>query len=116
MSERSSIGQLVMRLAAERPDWIPVLRAAVDVARRSEQFGGEFPGRRVLQALGDQTGRPEWRPGLRLLAAYGLLEKSGESTRGGRRAYWRMPDRAGIEVALRQLDERPPAAQARGQG
>jgi hypothetical protein len=116
MSEVGSTGQLVMRLAAERPDWVPVLRAAVEVARRSEQFGGEFPGRGVLQALEHQTGRPEWRPGLRLLAAYGLLEKSGESTRGGRRAYWRMPDRAGIEGALRELDDRPPAAQAGSPG
>jgi len=49
------------------------------------------------------TGEPAWKPGLRLLVAYGLLEKSGESTRGGRRAYYRMPDRTGVEEALAAL-------------
>jgi predicted transcriptional regulator len=38
-----------------------------------------------------------------LLAAYGLIEKSGETVRGGRRAYWKMPDRQGVEEALRKL-------------
>jgi len=53
--------------------------------------------------LAQQTGRPEWQPGLRRLVAYGLLEKVGESTRGGRRAYYRMPDRPGVEEALKKI-------------
>jgi hypothetical protein len=92
-----------MRLAAEREDWIPVLRAAAAEAKRCEPYGGEFAGRWVLQRLGRLTGQGEWRPGLRLLAAYGLIEKSGETVRGGRRAYWKMPDRQGVEEALREL-------------
>lgn len=95
-----------MRLAAERPDWLPVLRAAAVEAARCEPYGGEFAGRWVLQRLAHTTGRSEWRPGLRLLAAYGLLAKSGDTVRAGRRAYWRMPDRAGVETALQQLDRR----------
>ena len=34
------------------------------------------------------------------LVSYGLLEKSGPSTRGGRRAYYRMPDRADVVRAV----------------
>lgn len=93
-----------MRLASERPEWIPVLRAAAERARKSEPFGGEFAGHWVLRELDEQTGNRHWLPGLRLLVGYGLIEKSGESTRGGRRAYYRMPNRKGVEDALRELD------------
>ena len=92
-----------MRLAFEHPDWVPVLQAACDQAQASERFGGEFAGSWVLQKLKEQTGEPAWKPGLRLLVGYGLLAKSGESTRGGRRAYYRMPDRTGVEQALAEL-------------
>jgi hypothetical protein len=95
----------VMRLASERPDWVPVLRAAAERARKSEPYGGEFAGHWVLQELDQQAGRRHWLPGLRLLVSYGLIEKSGESTRGGRRAYYRMPDRIGVERALSELME-----------
>jgi hypothetical protein len=88
--------QLVTRLLYEHPDEEPVLRAACAQARKCEPYGGEFAGSWVLQEMAEQTGERSWRPGLRRLVAYGLLEKSGESTRGGRRAYYRMPDREGI--------------------
>ena len=89
----------VRRLALEHPEWLPVLRAAVAVAERVEEHGGEFAGSWVLAELSSQGGR-RWVPNLRLLVTYGLIEKSGESTRGGRRAYYRMPDRAGVGRAL----------------
>lgn len=100
---RTSTKQAVLRLASERPDWLPVLEAATRTARSAEPFGGEFAGHGVLRDLGDETGRPAWRPGLRLLVGYGLLLKAGESSRGGRRAYYRMPDREGVEAALAEL-------------
>jgi hypothetical protein len=92
-----------MRLAYEHPDWVPVLRAAVAQSQKADPYGGQFAGRWVLQELEAQTGSRVWLPGLRRLVAYGLLEKAGESTRGGRRAYYRMPDRAGVERALIEL-------------
>lgn len=104
--QRPTTRQQVLRLASERPDWLPVLEAACRSAKTSEPYGGEFAGRWVLQELGNQTGEPVWAPGLRLLVGYGLLEKAGESTRGGRRAYYRMPDRAGIEATLAELRDR----------
>jgi hypothetical protein len=100
-------GDAVRRLAYDHPEWVPVLRAACAQARKSEPFGGQFAGRWVLQELAQQTGRPEWQPGLRRLVAYGLLEKVGESTRGGRRAYYRMPDCPGVEQALEEIPDQP---------
>lgn len=79
------------------------MRAACAQARKSEPYGGQFAGRWVLQELAEEVGQPQWQPGLRRLVSYGLLEKVGESVRGGRRAYYRMPDRDGIEKALEAL-------------
>jgi hypothetical protein len=89
----------VRRLAREHPDWLPVLEAAVAVAADAEAHGGEFPGAAVADELG-RRGAPRWFPNLRILVSYGLIEKSGPSTRGGRRAYYRMPARAEVEKAL----------------
>jgi hypothetical protein len=42
-------------------------------------------------------------PSLRPLGAAGIVEKSGDTVRGGRRAYYRMPDVDGVERGLREL-------------
>lgn len=99
-----STRDLVQRLRLESPDWLPILRAAVTVAERVEPHGGQFAGAWVLQEW-IRDARPEvpWKPGLRTLAAHGLIERVGASTRGGRRAYYRMPDRAGVDEALTEL-------------
>src|SRR5712691_8704430 len=89
----------VQRLAGEHPDWLPVLEAAVAVAANVEEHGGEFAGAWVVDELG-RRGLPRWIPNLRIFVGYGLLEKSGPSTRGGRRAYYRMPAREAVEQAL----------------
>jgi hypothetical protein len=96
--------ELVQRLNTERPEWIPILRAAVTVAEGVERYGGQFAGSWVLQEWAREA-KPElaWKPGLRTLSTYGLIEKVGDSTRGGRRAYYRMRDRAGVAQALREL-------------
>jgi hypothetical protein len=93
------IERAVRRLAIEHADWLPVLEAAAGVAAELEPNGGEFPGSRVVDELA-RRGSPRWIPNLRILVSYGLLEKSGPSTRGGRRAYYRMPDRAAVVKAL----------------
>lgn len=92
----------VKRLALEHPTWIPVLDAATAVAERVEPHGGEFAGAWVVDELGHR-GLPRWVPNLRILVTHGLLVKAGPSTRGGRRAYYRMPDRAGVRAALDAL-------------
>ena len=96
----------VGNLAAERPDWIPVLEAAIAVSERVDPYGGEFAGAWVIDELEHLAGRRTWLPNLRVLLTYGLVEKVGESTRGGRRAYYRMPARKAITEALARL--KPP--------
>jgi len=92
----------VFRLAHEHPDWLPILRAACIQARQTETTCGEFAGSWVLQEVARMSGRPEWRPGLRLLSSWGLIEKT-DTARGGRRAYYRMPDRPSVECALDEV-------------
>ncbi len=106
MDDHAETVRAVMRLASERPEWLPALRAACESARKAERYHGEFAGAWVLSELEHQTGQRAWLPGLRTLAVYGLLEKSGPSVRGGRRAYYRMPDRPGVELGLQELDRR----------
>ena len=103
--EKRKLARAVATLLEERPEWLPVLEAALLVAERCEPYGGEFAGAWVLEELKQQTGHTVWLPNLRVLCSYGLLEKSGESTRGGRRAYYRFTDRQTIG---RVLAERKP--------
>jgi hypothetical protein len=90
----------VAALSKERPEWLAVLEAALVVAERCAPYGGEFAGAWVLQELKQQAGHPIWLPNLRVLISYGFLEKAGESTRGGRRAYYRFTDRETIGRVL----------------
>lgn len=92
--------QAVMDLAADpqrAQKWLPVVVSAFLQARRAAPYGGRFAGAWVLRDLGD------WVPSLRPLAAAGIVEKSGETVRGGKRAYYCMPDADGVERALREL-------------
>jgi hypothetical protein len=96
--------QGVMRLASEHPlnttmwgtnlDWIIVVKGCYEEAKRVG--GGKFAGAWVINKVG-------WFPGLRILETYGILKKEGETVRGGRRAYWSMPDIEGVKIALLEL-------------
>lgn len=90
----------VRRLLHEHPEERPLLQAACDQARKCEP--GDFAGSWVLEEMAQQTGKPAWRPGLRRLSAFGLIEKT-DTSRGGRRAYYRMPDRPAVEQVLAEL-------------
>lgn len=94
------IARAVSALAREKPEWLPVLEAALVVAERCEPYGGDFAGAWVLDELEARTGHRVWLPNLRVLTSYGLLEKAGESTRGGRRAYYHCTERQAITKAL----------------
>lgn len=102
MNERQAL-RAVAALTKERPQWLPVLQAALIVAERAQPYGGEFAGAWVLDELEERNGRPTWLPNLRVLVSYGFLEKIGESTRGGRRAYYRCIDAQAIARALTRL-------------
>ncbi len=85
------------RLARERPDWIPIVESCLEEAI---QVNGEFDGTWVLERAKKRG--INWFPNLRLLVSYGILRHE-DTTRGGRRAYYTMPDPKGIEVALKEL-------------
>ncbi len=108
----------VAALTKERPQWLPVLEAALTVAERAEPYGGEFAGAWVLDELEQRTGHRTWLPNLRVLVSYGFLEKVGASTRGGRRAYYRCVGAQAIGRALTRLvpvggrGDRPPGPPA----
>ena len=98
--------QGVMNLAREHPrstrrsldypevEWLSVVKGCYEEAERLN--GGRFAGAWVAQKVG-------LFPGLNLLAKYGILAKAGDTVRGGRRAYWVMPDMNGAGRALREL-------------
>jgi hypothetical protein len=108
MTRTDEVRRAVSTLIAERPDWIPVLEAAIAVSDRVDPYGGEFAGSWVIDELARRTGHRTWLPNLRVLLTYGLVEKVGESTRRGRRAYYRMPSKKAITEALSRLKPRAP--------
>lgn len=88
----------VKRLSEERPDWIPIVMECLECAQKYEEFAGRW----VLIGLAEKRKEKVWKPGLRTLVAYGILKKI-RTTRGGRRAYYIMPDIEGVKKALQEL-------------
>ena len=96
--EKFSMGYKgVKRLAREKPAWLPIVEACLEEAKRCE---GEFAGAWILENLKKKG--ISWFPNLRTLVSYGILQKT-DVTRGGRRAYYIMPDIEGVEVALNEI-------------
>jgi hypothetical protein len=88
----------VKRFVGDQPEkeWLLIVRACLVEAERT---GGEFAGAWALQEA-NKLG-VEWVPNLRPLVAYGVLRKTGGS-RGGRRAYYVIPDPEGVKRALEE--------------
>lgn len=95
--------EAVLRLAAEDPQWLPAVHAALAVAERS---GGEFAGAWILSELQREHAARTWYPNFRRLVTFGILAKVGESTRGGQRAYYRIVDMVGVREGLEEVDRR----------
>jgi len=89
----------VKRLGEERPDWIPIVKECLECAQEYKEFAGRW----VLIGLAEKRKEKVWKPGLRTLVAYRILQKI-RTTRGGRRAYYIMPDPEGVKKALQELD------------
>lgn len=85
------------RFLREHTNWAPIVRACVTEAERCH---GEFAGAWVLQEARKQG--IDWFPNLKPLVSYGVLTRTGGS-RGGRRAYYVMPDPEGVKTALQEL-------------
>lgn len=61
----------------------------------------EFAGCWVLKKIKEKREFYPVGPGLKKLAAYGILKRT-ETTRSGRRAYYIMPDPEGVGRALKE--------------
>lgn len=83
----------VQRLAQERSQWLPVVKASYDLALRTNN---RFAGAWVLWQL-KLSG-----PSLRTLVRYGVLETI-DTSRRGHRAYYRMLDPEGVARDLTAL-------------
>ena len=88
----------VKRLSEERPDWIPIVMECLECAQKYNRFAGSW----VLSGIAEKRKEIVWKPGLRTLVAYGILKKV-DTSRGGRRAYYIMPDQEGAKKALDEL-------------
>lgn len=90
--------EAVKRIAREKPEWLPYIRACYDFA--TDQARGDLPGDHFA---GRWIG---WRAGAGAVAGTtgpaGVLRKV-DSARGGHRAYYVMPDREGVRRALLEL-------------
>src|ERR1700680_849040 len=95
--------EAVLRLAAEDPQWIPAVRAALRLAQRST---GEFAGAWILAELQRQGASRTWYPNFRRLVTFDILEKAGDSTRRGQRTYYRIRDIEGVQSGLAEYESR----------
>jgi repressor LexA len=91
--------EATVALLREFPHWRGVISAALEEAKTitSDRFAGKW----VLDRA--KKHGVNWIPNLRKLVSYGILKKEGESTRGGARAYYSMPDTNGVEQALKEV-------------
>ncbi len=72
-------------------NWLKVVKGCYEEADKTKEFAGAW--------IKDIVG---WFPSLRTLAKYGIVVKT-RTRRGGRRAYYIMPDRDGVGRALKEL-------------
>lgn len=86
-------------LLRDHPEWRGVILAALEEAKTIKS--GRFAGTWVLERAKAHGVR--WIPNLRKLVAYQILEKEGESTRGGRRSYYSMPDIDAVAQAINDV-------------
>ena len=96
MIELSSGYKAVKRLAVERPDWLPIVRECLIL---SKEIKGDFAGAWIYKRV---IGKGIKFSNLRLLTSFGILKKE-DTSRGGRRAYYSIPDPFGVESALKEL-------------
>lgn len=87
------------RLFEEKPGWSPIVSEALEASRKY----GEFAGSWVVSEVREKGKNFLLGPGLRTLAAFGILERT-QTSRSGRRAYYVMPDPEGVERALKEFN------------
>ncbi|NQT67056.1 MAG: hypothetical protein HQ569_05720 [Actinobacteria bacterium] len=86
------------RLLGEKPKWFPIVLETLGAAKKYEEFAGSW----VLREVREKREFYPLGPGLRALAAFGILKRT-ETSRSGQRAYYVMPDPKGVERALKEV-------------
>lgn len=86
------------RLLEEKPKWFPIVFETLEAAKKYREFAGSW----VLREIREKGEFYPLGPGLRTLAAFGILKRT-ETTRSGRRAYYIMSDPEGVERALKEV-------------
>ncbi len=99
MEKQQNGYEAVIELLRDHPEWHPVVIASLEEAQAIK--GSRIAGAWILQRAKERG--VQWVPNFRKLVSYGILQKDGESTRGGRRAYYSMPDIKGVERALKEF-------------
>lgn len=99
--QKETAQTVARKLLLEQCAWREVLEACIEESKdRSEREGkGVFAGARVFSRVATR-GLPT-PSNLRTLSSRGLLIKTN-SARGGKRAYYKIPDRQGTEPALKE--------------
>lgn len=90
-----------IELLKDYPEWRPVVKAALEETKslKTSRVAGAW----ILNRA--KRNGVHWIPNFRKLVSYGILQKEGESTQGGRRSYYSMPDIQGVEKALKESGE-----------
>jgi len=86
------------RLLDEKPKWLPIVIEALDAAKKYREFAGSW----VVKEIREKGEIFPFGPGLKTLAAFGILKKT-QTSRSGRQAHYIMPDPEGVEKALKDI-------------
>lgn len=93
----NALMRMVRELPKERLDyWLCIIEACLLVTKTPCEFAGAW----VLEEAKKKG--ITWFPNLRLLVSYGILKRT-DVTRGGRRAYYIIPDSEGVAKALEEI-------------
>lgn len=94
----NALMRMVRELPKERLNyWLRIIEACLSVTKTPS---GEFAGAWVLEEAKKKG--ITWFPNLRSLVSYGILKRT-DVTRGGRRAYYIIPDSEGVAKALEEI-------------
>ena len=108
LSGRLTAEEKARRLLRAFPHWKPILLTCITVAKergeesKNTKYSGRFAGAWVIQSLRVDGIPPP--SNLRTIATIGLI-KLVSTSRSGNRAYYTIPDVAGITKALKEFHD-----------
>ena len=101
LSGKPTTEEKVRQLLYIKSNWRPILEECLIVSKEQKGKDGKFAGAWVMNGLRTQGITPP--NNLRTLSSIGLIKLAG-TARGGKRAYYTIPDLRGLSDALRKLN------------